>query len=87
MFSGKHLDLNNFRTGYIKMRNDLALKLQKPRTHQIAFRSFRHWKVTNEYWKTKDILHVKGLLGHKCLENTLVYTHLIKFGAENMLAG
>jgi hypothetical protein len=26
---------------------------------------FRHWKATMEYHKTKDILHVMRLLGHK----------------------
>ena len=83
VFAGKNLDLNDFRTGYIKMKNDLALKLQKPRLHEIAFRSFRHWNITNEYWKTKDILHVKWLLGHKRLENTFFYTHLVRFEKED----
>jgi integrase len=83
VFSGNNLDLNDFRTGYIKMRNDLSIKLQKPRIHHIAFRSFRHWKATHEYWKTKDILHVKWLLGHKRIENTLVYTHLVHFENED----
>jgi len=32
-----------------------------------------------EYHKTKDILHVKGLLGHKKIESTLLYTQLAKF--------
>ena len=49
---------------------------------EIAFRSFRHWKATTEYHKTKDILHVKWLLGHKRIENTLVYTHLVNFASE-----
>jgi hypothetical protein len=30
-----------------------------------------------EYQKTKDILHVMQLLGHRNIQNTLVYTHLI----------
>lgn len=29
-----------------------------------------------EYHKTKDILHVMQVLGHKNIKNTLVYTHL-----------
>ena len=29
-----------------------------------------------EYHKTKDILHVMQVLGHKNIENTLIYTHL-----------
>ncbi len=32
-----------------------------------------------EYHKTKDILHVKYLLGHRRIENTLIYTQLMDF--------
>ena len=32
-----------------------------------------------EYYRTKDILHVKHLLGHKRIKSTEVYTHLIGF--------
>lgn len=35
-----------------------------------------------EYHKTKDILHVKRLLGHKKIENTEIYTHLINFESD-----
>jgi site-specific recombinase XerD len=35
-----------------------------------------------EYHKTKDLLHVKQLLGHKDLRTTLRYTQLIDFGTE-----
>ena len=44
---------------------------------QIHFHTLRHWKATMEYAKTKDILHVMNLLGHRNIESTLVYTHLI----------
>jgi integrase len=40
---------------------------------------FRHWKATMEYHKTKDILHVMRLLGHKNIKNTLIYTQLVTF--------
>jgi len=36
-----------------------------------------HWKATTEYAKTKDILCVQKLLGHKSLKTTLLYTQLI----------
>lgn len=32
-----------------------------------------------EYHRTKDILYVMRLLGHKSIKNTLVYTQLIDF--------
>ena len=32
-----------------------------------------------EYQKTKDILYVKQLLGHKSIKNTLLYTQLVNF--------
>jgi len=41
-----------------------------------------HWKATMEYAKTKDILHVMQLLGHKNIQNTLKYTQLINFHTD-----
>ena len=32
-----------------------------------------------EYHRTKDILHVKELLGRKSIQNTLIYTYLVNF--------
>ncbi len=32
-----------------------------------------------EYHKTRDILHVKVVLGHKSLNRTMLYTQLISF--------
>jgi len=39
-------------------------------------------KATVEYHRTKDILHVKQLLGHKQLKNTEIYTHLMDFESK-----
>ena len=36
----------------------------------------------NMHHRPKDILHVKRILGHKKLENTEIYTHLIDFGSD-----
>jgi len=68
---------------FARQRNKLAVRLQNPRLKQIHFHTFRHWKATMEYAKTRDILHVKQLLGHKRLENTEVYTHLIDFATDD----
>jgi len=67
---------------FARKRNRLTVKLQNPRLKQIHFHTFRHWKATMEYQKTKNILYVKHLLGHKRLENTEIYTHLIEFENE-----
>lgn len=54
----------------------LARKLNNPRLLKITFHSLRHWKATLEYHLTKDILHVKELLGHKKLDTTMLYIQI-----------
>ena len=63
-------------------RKQLAFKLQNPRLLNISFHTLRHWKATTEYNRTKDILHVKQLLGHRNINNTLVYTQLVSFKSD-----
>ncbi|MGD0977760.1 MAG: methyltransferase domain-containing protein [Candidatus Bathyarchaeia archaeon] len=48
-------------------------------TRKIHFYTLRHWKATMEYHRTKDILYVMKLLGHKNIANTLIYTQLVEF--------
>jgi integrase len=57
-------------------RRTAARKLDNPRLCKITFTTFRHWKATMEYHKTKDILWVMRLLGHKSLRTTLIYIDL-----------
>lgn len=35
--------------------------------------------------RSKDILHVMQLSGHKSIKNTLVYTHLVDFGGDEFV--
>lgn len=35
-----------------------------------------------EYHKTKDLVHVKEKLGHRNINNTLIYTHLVDFNED-----
>ncbi len=70
--------LNSLKSTFMETRKRLAHKLQNPRLLRISFHTIRHWKATMEYHKTKDILHVKSLLGHKKLENTEIYISLEK---------
>lgn len=66
-----------YQTNYRRLRNKLAEKLQDPTIRQIRLYDFRHFKATMEYHKTKDLLHVKAMLGHKDLRTTLRYTQLL----------
>jgi 2-keto-3-deoxy-L-rhamnonate aldolase RhmA len=36
-----------------------------------------------EYHRTKDILHVMRLLGHRSIANTLIYTQLVEFEEDD----
>ena len=75
--------LKHFSATYLKLRKRLAHKLNNPRFIEIHFHTLRHWKATMEYYKTKDILHVKNLLGHKKIDNTMKYTQLVNFETNN----
>ncbi len=61
---------------FARARKRAAEKLQNPRLKQIGFHTLRHWKATMEHHKTKDILHVKQMLGHKSIDNTILYVQL-----------
>jgi integrase len=71
--------LSAIQDAFHSKRRTLAHTLQNPRLLQIHFHTFRHWKATMEYAKTKDILYVMHLLGHKSIQNTLIYTQLVNF--------
>ncbi|MEM2687947.1 MAG: tyrosine-type recombinase/integrase [Thermoproteota archaeon] len=69
----------HFARSFRRQRSKIAFKLQNERIKKITFHTLRHWKATTEYYKTKDILHVMKLLGHKNINNTLLYTQLVNF--------
>jgi len=63
-------------------RKRVSAKLKNDRISKIHFHTLRHWKASTEYAKTKDILHVMKLLGHRNIQNTLLYTQLINFESD-----
>jgi integrase len=73
----KYKSVNTLRRTFDRQRKRTAYKLANPRLKKITFHTLRHWKGTSEYHKTKDILHVMQVLGHKNIKNTLLYTQLI----------
>ena len=76
VFSAPSQPLDHHRDNYNLQRKRLAYKLKNSRLKQITFHTFRHWKGTWEYHRTKDILHVMQVLGHRNIKNTLVYVQL-----------
>jgi integrase/transcription elongation factor Elf1 len=74
------------RKSFQRQRKQIAFKLQNPRLMQISFHTLRHYKATMEYHRTKDILHVMQILGHKNINNTLIYTQLVNFKDDDYTA-
>ncbi|MDH5769703.1 MAG: hypothetical protein OEZ25_00215 [Candidatus Bathyarchaeota archaeon] len=64
-------NFRNYGRIYRKYRGRVAFKLQNPRVKRISFNTFRHWKATMEYAKTKDLL------------STLLYTQLVHFESDD----
>jgi len=75
VFQGK---VHSLQKNFLNQRKIAVRKFSNPRLLKIVFTTFRHWKATMEYHKTKDILWVMKLLGHKTLKSTLVYIDLEK---------
>jgi integrase len=72
----------SMKEGFEIARKRLTTTLQNPRFKQIHLHTFRQWKATMEYHKTKDLLYVMKILGHRNIQSTLVYARLADFGNE-----
>lgn len=68
--------INSMKTTFTRARKRLSRKLQNPRLLRISFHTFRHWKATMLYHKTKDTYYVKQFLGHKSLKSTEIYINI-----------
>ena len=74
--------VHGLKANFTIQRKRAAQKLKNTRLSRISFHTFRHWKATMTYHKTKDILYVKKVLGHKSINSTLLYTQLINFEGD-----
>jgi len=54
----------------------LARVHNNPRFLKIHYHTFRHCKALREHHKTRSILHVKKVLGHKSILTTQRYVEL-----------
>ncbi len=67
--------LHQIRSNFNNQRNRVAFRLQNPKIKKIHFHSFRHLFASMEYQKSHDIIRVQQKLGHKSINNTMIYTH------------
>ena len=82
---GHYKNSQNLRRTFQKQRKTIAAKMGNPKLMQIHFHTLRHWKGTMEYHRTKDILHIMQVLGHRRFQNTLKYTQLMKFEGQTVM--
>jgi integrase len=70
------------RENWSRNKKVVAERLQESRLLSIRLYDLRHFKGSMEYKKTKDIVYVMRLLGHKNIKNTLRYVHEVDLGED-----
>ncbi len=61
---------------FCQQRKRITRKLQNPRIQQIHFHTFRYWRGTMLYHQYRSEYYVMQQLGHRKIENTLLYIQL-----------
>ena len=74
--------IQGFANRFRRLRKTVAETLKNPRIQRISFHTFRHWKGTVLYHKTKDLRFVQEFLRHGSIESTVIYTHMVKFKTD-----
>ncbi len=64
------------------MRNKLAKDLKDPSIHTIRLYDFRHYFCSKQLNDTKDPYFVVVQMGHKKLETTQKYMHLLNLNED-----
>jgi len=78
-----HTNLHAFRWNFDQQKTKLSEKLQNPRLKQIHFHTLRHYYATKLFNETKSLPLVKEKLGHRNINSTMVYTHIVEFDEES----
>lgn len=73
----------DMRFSFCIQRKHIARKVGNPRLLQIHFHTFRDWKGTMEYHKTRDPFYAKEILGHKSIQSTQVYIYIDRALLQN----
>jgi site-specific recombinase XerD len=74
LFAGK---ARNYGKDYRVFRNRLAKKLKDPTIHTIRLYDLRHAYATKQLRRTQNAEIVRQLMGHKKLDTTQKYLHLL----------
>jgi len=69
----------DFADVFFHQRKSIAAASGNERLLWINWKSLRHFKATTEYMRTKDLVYVQRLLGHKSIQNTLIYIDIVGF--------
>ena len=75
--------LSGIRWTFDRQKTALAKKLQNPRLKQIHFHTYRHYYATKLFSETKSLPIVQEKLGHRNINSTMVYTHIVEFDEES----
>jgi integrase len=76
VFSFSNMPVDHHGVSLGRQRKRLANKLKNLRLLKIHFHTFRYWRGTMLYYKTKDPYFVQQQLGHKSIKNTELYVQL-----------
>jgi integrase len=79
LFKGDAEDYGKY---YRAMRNKLAKDLKDPSIHTIRLYDFRHYFCSKQLNDTKDPYFVMVQMGHKKLETTQKYMHLMNLNDD-----
>jgi integrase len=77
LFTG---DSKRYGQSFRRFRNILAKKLKDPTIHSIRLYDLRHAYCTRQLKRTQNAEIVRQIMGHKHLNTTQKYLHLLGFG-------
>jgi integrase len=75
-FAYPHMPIDHHAGHFCQQRKRIAQKLQNPRIQQIHFHTLRYWRGTMLYHQLHSEYYVMQQLGHRKIENTLLYINL-----------
>jgi len=75
-FAYPQMPIDHHAGHFCQQRKRIAQKLQNPRIQQIHFHTFRYWRGTMLYHQLHSEYYVMQQLGHRKIENTLLYINL-----------